>query len=87
MKVLICTQVFHKKFPKSICHIYLISSFHYQCSYFAALRHYVSYVIKQMCEICDKNISKGKYEKLRNYLFKACVPNFLSNFYFFTKKL
>ena len=23
-----------------------------------------------MCEVCDKNISKEKYEKLRNYLFK-----------------
>ena len=23
-----------------------------------------------MCEICDKNISKEKHEKLRNYLFK-----------------
>ena len=23
-----------------------------------------------MCETCDKNISKGKYEKLRNYLFQ-----------------
>ena len=24
-----------------------------------------------MCEICDKNISKEKYEKLKNYLFKV----------------
>ena len=23
-----------------------------------------------MCEICDKNISKEKYDKLRKYLFK-----------------
>ena len=23
-----------------------------------------------MCEICDKNISNEKYEKLRNHLFK-----------------
>ena len=23
-----------------------------------------------MCEICDNNTSKEKYEKLRNYLFK-----------------
>ena len=31
---------------------------------------FVSYVIKQMCEVCDKKISKEKYEKSRHYLIK-----------------
>ena len=31
--------------------------------------------MKQMCEICDNNISKEKYEKLRNYLFKMKESN------------
>ena len=32
--------------------------------------HYVSYIIKYVCKIFDKNISDKKHEKLRNYLFK-----------------
>ena len=34
------------------------------------MRHYVSYVRKHMCEICDKNISMKKMEKIKeiNYL-------------------
>ena len=28
------------------------------------MRHYVSCVIKQTCEVCDKNFSKEKIEKL-----------------------
>ena len=35
---------------------------------FIALPHYVSQVIKLVCEKCDKNISKENCVKLRNYL-------------------
>ena len=49
---------------------YLIYYLYDQCSYFEHIRHYASCVIKQRYEICDKNISKEKYEKLRKYLFK-----------------
>ena len=31
--------------------------------------------MKQISQICDKTISKEKYEKLRNYLFKMKEMN------------
>ena len=47
-------------------HFNLIS-FHDQRSHFIAYTSLRLRVIKFMCEICDKNISNKKYEKLRNY--------------------
>ena len=49
-------------------HVYLISCFHDNVHILWLKRRYVSYIVKQMCKICDKNISKEKYEKLRKYL-------------------
>ena len=40
--------------------------------------HWITAVKYETCEICDKNISKEKYEKLRNYLkWKNSVKLFL----------
>ena len=52
------------------------------------MRHYASCVIKQTYEICDKNISKEKYEKLRKYLFKIKEfnENILGKGFITTKK-
>ena len=44
------------------------------------MRHYVSYIIKQKYKICDKNISKERDEKLRNYSkWKNWIKLFLIN--------
>ena len=51
-------------------HIYFICCLYDLHSYCEHICHYASCVIKQTYEICDKNISKEKYEKLRKYLFK-----------------
>ena len=67
---------------------YLIYCLYDQRSYFEHIRHYVSCVIKQTYEICDKNISKEKYEKLRKYLFKIKEfnENILGKGFITTKK-
>ena len=36
--------------------------------------YYLSWVIKQICKMCDYNISNNKYEKLRSYLSQgSCI--------------
>ena len=57
-------------FSADYVHIYLIYCLYDQRSYFEHICHYASCVIKQTYEICDKNISKKIYEKVRKYLFK-----------------
>ena len=54
-------------FSGDYVHIYLI----YFLIFWEYAPLYASCVIKQTYEICDKNISKGKYEKLRKCLFKT----------------
>ena len=54
-------------FSGDYVHIYLI----YFLIFWAYAPLYASCVIKQTYEICDKNILKEKYEKLRKYLFKT----------------
>ena len=71
VKVLIRNQLFHNNFvPKALSEF----PFNFLFSW-STFRFYSIYL---MCEICNKNISVQKYEKLRNWLFK--IKNWIKLF-------
>ena len=65
------TRIGDKKLSvsKHCKHSYLIACFHDQLSHFYSIGHYVSELIKRICEKCD--ISNETYGQLRNYLSQS----------------
>ena len=76
-KILICSQIFHKKIREThFVHICLICCFQDQRYHFTAYTPLALCVTKQMREICDKNISKENKWKVKKFqLFKMKEMN------------
>ena len=80
LNVLIRNQVFHKKFLLNALCAFLFNFLFSR----STLRFYGIYLI--VCEICDKNNSNEKNEKLINCLFRIVHKNQIFRIFHFNKK-